>query len=171
MTQNVKDVIIFLNGFLEQLSELKKVQHSTECILLAPPFWMGISNYLTNKYTLGKVEFEGETRSTLIHSALTGERPRMDRDVCSETGSHQRASSLHSRHSLLPPNVNSPLSGSVFFFYKMPNKTKQKLFRYDTWFGTSTNTTNHSVSCTFLKTNVYGCFKERFVKSGRGNLK
>ena len=42
---------------------------------------MQLSNYLTKNYTLRKVEFEGETLSTPIHSALTGERPRMDRDA------------------------------------------------------------------------------------------
>ena len=49
---------------------------------------MRLSNYLND--TLRKVDFEGETLSTPIHSALTGERPHMDWDVSSETGSHQR---------------------------------------------------------------------------------
>ena len=59
----------------------------------------------------------------------------------------------------LQPYVNNPhfhfwfWSGFRFNgIYKMANKTRQKLFYNDTWFGTSTNTTNHLVSCTFLKT-------------------
>ena len=52
-----QDVIIFLNGFLEQLSELKKYIYSTECIILAPP-----------------------PPSTPIHSAVPRERPHMDRE-------------------------------------------------------------------------------------------
>ena len=46
---------------------------------------MWISNYLTKNYTLFEVEFEGETPSTPILSALTGECPRMDRDVSSHS--------------------------------------------------------------------------------------
>ena len=42
---------------------------------------MQLSNDLIKYYTLRKVEFEGETLSTPIHSALARERPRMDRDV------------------------------------------------------------------------------------------
>ena len=48
---------------------------------------MQLSNYLTKNYSLRKVELEGESPSTPIDSALTGERPHMDRD---ETGSSQR---------------------------------------------------------------------------------
>ena len=97
MTQNLpwsrtsgSDVIIFLDTFFEQLSELKKCNIHYFSIILAPPFECD-SNYLTKNYTLRKVEFQGETLSTPIHSTFTGKRPRMDRDVSSETGIHQGA--------------------------------------------------------------------------------
>ena len=42
---------------------------------------MQLSNYLTKNYSRRKVEIEGESTSTPIDSAVTGERPHMDRDV------------------------------------------------------------------------------------------
>ena len=52
----------FWTDFLEQISDLKKNQYSAECIILAPPFWMPLSNYVTKNYSLRKVEFGGETK-------------------------------------------------------------------------------------------------------------
>ena len=48
---------------------------------------MQLSSYLTKNDSLRKVEIEGESPSTPIDSAVTGERPHMDRDV---TGSYHR---------------------------------------------------------------------------------
>ena len=64
-------------------------------VLLLSNFLLLLSNYFKKNYTLRKVEFEVETPST-IHSALTGERPRMDRDVLPHP-----ASSLHIAHFLI----------------------------------------------------------------------
>ena len=64
-------------------------------VLLLSNFLLLLSNYFKKNYTLRKVEFEVETPST-IHSALTGERPRMDRDVLPHP-----ASSLHIGHFLI----------------------------------------------------------------------
>ena len=63
---------------------------------------MQLSNYLTKNYTLGKVEFEGETPDA--HSFCTHERHRVDRDVTtsSETRSYQKSANalpiIHSRN-------------------------------------------------------------------------
>ena len=51
---------------------------------------MNVTLKLLDKKLEKSKEFEGQTLSTPIHSALTGECPRMDRDVSSETRSHQR---------------------------------------------------------------------------------
>ena len=60
-----------------RLSQIKNRAY-IECIILAPPFWLKLSNYLTKNNSLRKVEIEVESPSTPIHSALTGKRPHME---------------------------------------------------------------------------------------------
>ena len=69
------DVIIFLNGFLEQIRELKKF--NIQCFILAPHFECNFQ--ITWQKLTGIIE--GEIPSTPIHSAPARERQRMDRDA------------------------------------------------------------------------------------------
>ena len=65
-------------------------------------------------------------------------------------------------------------SGFIYEMQILPNKTRQTVFRYDPWWGTSTNTTNHSMSFTILKMKVKGCFWRPIAshcEAGRGDLK
>ena len=65
--------------------KFKKMQYSA-VYSFSPPFWMWLSNYLTKK-----LPPEKKVKPRRLPFILPGERPRVDRDGSSETGSRQRA--------------------------------------------------------------------------------
>ena len=99
-------------------------------------------------------ELEWLTPIFLLEDSLHVDRKR-------KWGLFTFGSSLFARFSVSTRMTTSPsfrfpskmcLPTEINGFTKCPKNTTQTVFRYDTWFVTSTHTTNHSVSCTFLKT-------------------